>query len=196
MTSIVLPQPSHSSMNSLQHPNSLAAQFSHGTANGASNHLYARRKTKAEVCEHYLQRLAQRLDVDASAPAFQDSIRRHFNCLPTRYALDVNLDSLDVLSHKRLLDEARADPTAVSFAIRPVEIIVPKHPSGNLDSPASPQVRHVLQPGFMACPRFTARQTVALVLCAHWLRRAPRHCQGGHAVRSPSQPSDPRPTFK
>ena len=42
-----------------------------------------------------------------------------------RYALDVNIDTLDVLSHKRLLDEARADPSTVSFAVRPVEIVAP-----------------------------------------------------------------------
>ena len=51
------------------------------------------------------------------------------------------LCSLDVLSHKRLLDEARADPTAVSFAVRPVEIIVPKvKETPCTESPCSPQV--------------------------------------------------------
>ena len=38
------------------------------------------------------------------------------------YALDVNLASLDVLNHKRLLDSARADPSAVSFQVRPVDV--------------------------------------------------------------------------
>lgn len=69
---------------------------------------------------------------------------RHFETLPTRYALDVNLDSLDVLSHQRLLNEARADQTSVSYAVRSVEILVdrqrgtPTHSDGQM--PLSPQV--------------------------------------------------------
>jgi hypothetical protein len=42
------------------------------------------------------------------------------NC---RYALDVNIGTLDVLNHKRLLDSARSDPTAVSFQVRPVDVV-------------------------------------------------------------------------
>lgn len=40
-----------------------------------------------------------------------------------RYALDVNIDSLDVLNHKRLLDSSRAEPNAVSFQVRPVDVV-------------------------------------------------------------------------
>ena len=63
--------------------------------------------------------------------------------LPTpalcRYALDVNISSLDVLNHKRLLDSARADPSAVSFQLRPVDVVsgsdIAKRPSfGSLDT--------------------------------------------------------------
>lgn len=102
-------------------------------------HALYRKKTKNEVCDSYIAKLVEREDIDVSTPGFIESIRQHFDKLPTRYALDVNLDSLDVLSHKRLLDEARADPTAVSFAVRPVEIIVPKH-KDTFESPTSPQV--------------------------------------------------------
>ncbi|KXZ52483.1 hypothetical protein GPECTOR_9g527 [Gonium pectorale] len=84
-----------------------------------------RKRTKADVCEAFLARLAERGDVELDS-ALVDGIRQHFDRLPTRYALDVNVDGLDVLSHKRLLDEARADPTTVSFAVRPVEIIAPR----------------------------------------------------------------------
>lgn len=113
--------------------------FSQMSTTTSSMHMAYRRKTKGEVVEAYLAQLSVRGDVDVSAPGFLESIRRHFDKLPTRYALDVNLESLDVLSHKRLLDEARADPTAVSFAVRPVEIIVPKCREA-VESPASPQV--------------------------------------------------------
>jgi len=44
-------------------------------------------------------------------------------CIICRYALDVNISTLDVLNHKRLLDSARSDPTAVSFQVRPVDVI-------------------------------------------------------------------------
>ena len=45
-------------------------------------------------------------------------------------ALDVNIGSLDVFNHKRLLDSARADPSAVSFQVRPVDVAAPAHGSG------------------------------------------------------------------
>jgi hypothetical protein len=43
-----------------------------------------------------------------------------------------------VLSHKRLLDEARLDPTTVSFAVRSVEVLHarPRESSDGLPSPA------------------------------------------------------------
>lgn len=82
-----------------------------------------RRRTKQEVSDAFIARLQARGDVDVSSPGFIESICQHFERLPTRYALDINLDSLDVLSHKRLLDEARADPVTVSFAVRPVEVL-------------------------------------------------------------------------
>lgn len=55
------------------------------------------------------------------------------------YALDVNINSLDVLNHKRLLDSARSDPSAVSFQLRPVDVVsgsdLAKRPSfGSLDT--------------------------------------------------------------
>jgi hypothetical protein len=83
-----------------------------------------RRRTKQEVCEQYLMRLKQRGDISVDAPGFVDGVRKHFARLPTRYAYDISIDSLDVLSHKRLLDEARADPSTVSFAVRPVDVTV------------------------------------------------------------------------
>lgn len=48
----------------------------------------------------------------------------HTSCNNYRYALDVNIATLDVLNHKRLLDSARSDPSAVSFQVRPVDVMV------------------------------------------------------------------------
>ncbi|GIL93113.1 hypothetical protein Vretifemale_20566 [Volvox reticuliferus] len=89
---------------------------------GAAPMASGRKRTKGDVCEAFLGRLAERDDVELDA-VLLEGIRQHFDRLPTRYALDVNVDGLDVLSHKRLLDEARSDPTTVSFAVRPVEIV-------------------------------------------------------------------------
>lgn len=62
-----------------------------------------------------------------------------FDQCSCRYALDVNISSLDVLNHKRLLDSARSDPSAVSFQLRPVDVVsgsdLAKRPSfGSLDT--------------------------------------------------------------
>ncbi|GIL50268.1 hypothetical protein Vafri_6477 [Volvox africanus] len=90
---------------------------------GAAPMASGRKRTKGDVCEALIGRLQERGDVAVDADLLI-GVRKHFESLPTRYALDVNVDGLDVLSHKRLLDEARADPTTVSFAVRPVEILV------------------------------------------------------------------------
>jgi hypothetical protein len=93
-----------------------------------------RRRTKLDVAQAFIARLQERGDVDTSSHGFVEAILQHFGRLPTRYALDVNVDSLDVLSHKRLLDEARSDPSTVSFSVRPVEIVVPvRHFGGSGD---------------------------------------------------------------
>eukprot|EP00201_Polytomella_parva_P019299 CAMPEP_0175057736 /NCGR_PEP_ID=MMETSP0052_2-20121109/11433_1 /TAXON_ID=51329 ORGANISM="Polytomella parva, Strain SAG 63-3" /NCGR_SAMPLE_ID=MMETSP0052_2 /ASSEMBLY_ACC=CAM_ASM_000194 /LENGTH=555 /DNA_ID=CAMNT_0016322989 /DNA_START=154 /DNA_END=1821 /DNA_ORIENTATION=+ len=96
-----------------------------------------RRKTKLEVAEAFIAQLAQRGDVDINAPGFIQSIKEHFERLPTRYSLDVSIDGLDVLSHKRLLDEARADPSTVSFSVRPVDIVIPKFYNSSCASPTT-----------------------------------------------------------
>lgn len=51
-----------------------------------------------------------------------------------RYAFDVNIESLDVLNHKRLLDSARAEPSAVSFQVRPVDVITGTGIAGRVPS--------------------------------------------------------------
>jgi hypothetical protein len=50
---------------------------------------------------------------------------------------------LDVLSHKRLLDEARLDPSTVSFAVRNVEVLHnrQRESSDGLPSPAFHEVQ-------------------------------------------------------
>ncbi len=60
-----------------------------------------RRAQKSTVAEAYLAWLASCPDIDTSSLAeMAAGVRNHFNTLPTRYCLDVSLDSLDPLSHK------------------------------------------------------------------------------------------------
>jgi len=96
------------------------------------------RRSKQSVAEAFLARLHERGDIDLGAPGFVESVCAHFERLPTRYALDVNIESLDVLSHKRLLEEARSDPATVSFAVRSVEVLHTRHSSDSLPTPAFP----------------------------------------------------------
>lgn len=51
---------------------------------------------------------------------FVQNLYDHFEKLPRRYALNVNTNSLDVLQHKRLLDEVRKDNASILFQFRPV----------------------------------------------------------------------------
>ena len=90
---------------------------------GSPGHHGLRKRSKLEVCEALVQRLREQGSVDLDDFAFVESLHQHFRSLPTRYALDVNINSLDVLNHKRLLDSARADPSALSFQVRPVDVI-------------------------------------------------------------------------
>lgn len=73
-----------------------------------------------------------------------------------RYALDVNINTLDVLNHKRLLDSARADASAISFQVRPVDVSIgadaSKKPSfGSLDASLIQQ-SSLGRSGFLASP--------------------------------------------
>jgi hypothetical protein len=112
-----------------------------------------RRRSKQEVCDAFVARLSERGDIDCRAPGFLETIQQHFDRLPSRYAIDVNTDTLDVLSHKRLLDEARLDPAAVSFAVRPVDVVLAKY------EPVSTDVLH--SPSFEVCSNFTLSEGFA-----------------------------------
>ena len=94
--------------------------------NASSNpagHMALRKRGKLEVCDAFLARLRERDSFDLDDFRFVEGVQQHFRDLPSRYALDVNIASLDVLNHKRLLDSARADPSALSFQVRPIDVI-------------------------------------------------------------------------
>lgn len=85
-----------------------------------------RKRTKMDLCEKFITSLKEREDVDVDEPGFAEGVRDHFKLLPTRYALDVNIQGLDVLNHKRLLEEARGNPESLAFQVRQVEVLMPR----------------------------------------------------------------------
>lgn len=120
-----------------------------------------RKKTKQEVCDAFLASLQhqQQHAAELEDPRFLESIRQHFSRLPSRYALDVNTEGLDVLTHKRLLDEARSDPSTVSFAVRPVEVVMGKH--RDMDGCGSPISTEVGGTRFRGLESFSPSWTIS-----------------------------------
>ncbi|CAI9117012.1 OLC1v1018321C4 [Oldenlandia corymbosa var. corymbosa] len=91
-----------------------------------------RRRLKVEeVYRDVLQRLQESEIEEAYRPDFSDELWNHFQRLPLRYALDVNIEKAqDVLMHKKLLDLARDPKTRPAFEVR----FVQAHPfDGNAD---------------------------------------------------------------
>lgn len=81
-----------------------------------------RETARQDALESFLTSLRAKGVIDVDQPGFIESVREHFELLPSRYATNVNTTSLDVLNHKRLLDSARSDPSAVSFQVRSVDV--------------------------------------------------------------------------
>ncbi|ONM23236.1 Serine/threonine-protein kinase STY46 [Zea mays] len=78
---------------------------------------------KLEVYTEVLRRLHDAGLPDARAPGFDDELWNHFNRLPARYAMDVNVERAeDVLTHKRLLEQAKDPAHRPAFAVRSVQV--------------------------------------------------------------------------
>jgi len=105
-------------------PSGLSAQ--RRRSGGSKSLMSFRKRTKTDVCEKFLLNLRESAEAAADEPGFVESVKRHFELLPTRYALDVNTRGLEVLNHKRLLEEARANSDSVAFQVRKVEVILPR----------------------------------------------------------------------
>lgn len=70
-----------------------------------------------------LRRLKDSGHEEAMQPGFHDQLWAHFNRLPTRYALDVNVErAADVLMHKRLLHLAHDPANRPSIEVRLVQV--------------------------------------------------------------------------
>ncbi|KAA8535958.1 hypothetical protein F0562_028436 [Nyssa sinensis] len=80
-------------------------------------------RQKLEVYSEVLRRLKESDNQEAKEPGFDDELWAHFNRLPTRYALDVNVERAeDVLTHKRLLHLAHDPANRPAFEVRLVQV--------------------------------------------------------------------------
>ncbi|KAI3499293.1 hypothetical protein L1887_35088 [Cichorium endivia] len=78
---------------------------------------------KLEVYNEVLHRLKESCNDEVNEPGFDDELLAHFNRLPTRYALDVNVERAeDVLVHKRLLQLAHDPANRPAFDVRLVQV--------------------------------------------------------------------------
>ncbi|XP_077246744.1 serine/threonine-protein kinase STY46-like isoform X2 [Tasmannia lanceolata] len=78
---------------------------------------------KIEVYNEVFRRLRESENDEANLPGFEDELWAHFNRLPTRYALDVNVERAeDVLTHKRLLQLAHDPANRPAIDVRVVQV--------------------------------------------------------------------------
>ncbi|XP_006660922.2 serine/threonine-protein kinase STY46-like [Oryza brachyantha] len=78
---------------------------------------------KLEVYTEVLRRLQDSGVAEARREGFDDGLWNHFNRLPARYAMDVNVERAeDVLTHKRLLEQAKDPAQRPAFAVRAVQV--------------------------------------------------------------------------
>ncbi|KAJ4803949.1 ACT-like protein tyrosine kinase family protein [Rhynchospora pubera] len=92
---------------------------------------------KLEVYHEVLRRLKESHVAESLSPSFEDELWAHFNRLPARYAIDVNVERAeDVLMHKKLLELAKDPNKRPAFSVRVVKVspVVEANQAENLDS--------------------------------------------------------------
>ncbi|KAG8497647.1 hypothetical protein CXB51_008852 [Gossypium anomalum] len=91
-------------------------------------------RQKLDVYNEVLKRIQESNYEEANLPGFDDQLWLHFNRLPARYALDVNVERAeDVLTHKRLLHLAEDPANLPVFDVRIVQVY-PVYASNSVDS--------------------------------------------------------------
>ncbi|CAI5478457.1 unnamed protein product [Closterium sp. Yama58-4] len=93
------------------------------TSSAAENEKKQRQRVKKEVCQEVVRKLQEANHPCMQQPNFEEALQAHFLRLPTRYALDVNTERAeDVLTHKRLLEEAAKMPSQPVVHVRAVRV--------------------------------------------------------------------------
>ncbi|KAJ6930816.1 hypothetical protein NC652_014363 [Populus alba x Populus x berolinensis] len=99
---------------------SRAVESYSATANPSARHHHQRQKL--EVYNEVLKRLQDSNFEEANVPGFDDHLWLHFNRLPARYVMDVNVERAeDVLMHKRLLQLAENPANRPAFEVHLVQ---------------------------------------------------------------------------
>ncbi|MBA0873127.1 hypothetical protein Goshw_027440, partial [Gossypium schwendimanii] len=94
-------------------------------ANDTSSLQSRQQRQKLDVYNEVLRRLRESDNDEANRPGFEDELWTHFKRLPTRYALDVNVERAeDVLIHKRLLYLAHDPANRPAMEVRLVQLLV------------------------------------------------------------------------
>ncbi|RZC45015.1 hypothetical protein C5167_037962 [Papaver somniferum] len=133
------------------------------TVDSSPTHPRQQRK-KLEVYNEVLRRLKDSNNEEALTPGFEDELWSHFHRLPTRYALDVNVERAeDVLKHKRLLQLAHDPVNRPAFDVRLVQVPAASNGSdytlreGDAQSPIYSSKRRVHPPpAFGSSPNLEA----------------------------------------
>ncbi|XP_010531520.2 PREDICTED: serine/threonine-protein kinase STY46-like [Tarenaya hassleriana] len=114
-----------------------------------------RHRQKVEVYTEVLRRLRDSNIDEADRPGFYDELWAHFNRLPTRYALDVNVERAeDVLMHQRLLHLAHDPANRPAIEVRLVQV----QPSGiSNDSTPLDSLGHEAD---QSSPRLSTRKSI------------------------------------
>ncbi|KAG0583370.1 hypothetical protein KC19_3G131200 [Ceratodon purpureus] len=106
-----------------------------GKSSRGGGNTSPKQEKKKQVCAKILRQLADDGHEVATKPGFAEELQAHFTRLPTRYALDVHTDRAeDVLTHKRLLEEAKVPEKRPVFHVRAVQVL----PVESHDEPMSP----------------------------------------------------------
>ncbi|XP_022725447.1 serine/threonine-protein kinase STY46-like isoform X2 [Durio zibethinus] len=92
-------------------------------ANDTSPLQSRQQRQKLDVYNEVLRRLRESDKEEANRPGFEDELWTHFKRLPSRYALDVNVERAeDVLMHQRLLHLAHDPANRPAMEVRLVQV--------------------------------------------------------------------------
>ncbi|KAF3434774.1 hypothetical protein FNV43_RR21860 [Rhamnella rubrinervis] len=114
-------------------------------------------RQKLEVYNEVLRRLKESKTEEAIQPGFDDELLAHFNRLPTRYALDVNVERAeDVLMHKRLLHLADDPANRPAIEVRLVQV----HPISDGNSSSSFYLGSPSKNIAQSSPKYRSKQSI------------------------------------
>ncbi|TYH78159.1 hypothetical protein ES332_D04G206100v1 [Gossypium tomentosum] len=124
-------------------------------ANDTSSLQSRQQRQKLDVYNEVLRRLQESDNDEANRPGFEDELWTHFKRLPTRYALDVNVERAeDVLIHKRLLYLAHDPANRPAMEVRLVQV---QSASDGADSTLS---NPLCEESAQNSPKYSNRQSI------------------------------------